>query len=113
VTPEGMDLDPESRIQLERLFDREMRALYDAWRTKCNYRATRFLRLVKNRGGLEAAKKLLGSRGVSQGFTALTELGSLDLTVEALVLQPPWRSLFSDQEIAVAFKRILAAKRTA
>lgn len=43
---------------------------------------------------------------VSEGFTALWERGRLDLTVEAVVLTDPWRTLFSDSELETARKRL-------
>jgi hypothetical protein len=44
------------------------------------------------------AHRLLAVAEVSSGFTALFERGRLDLTVEALVLQPQTADLFSDDE---------------
>lgn len=46
---------------------------------------------------------LLTSR---HGSLAMWQSGRLDLTVEALVLTPPWNSLFTEHELAVARKRL-------
>ena len=53
-----------------------------------------------------AALTLLASPTVSDGFAALWQCGRLDLTVEALVLRPPWSALFTEQELTTARKRL-------
>lgn len=43
----------------------------------------------------------------SAGYTALYELGRLELTVEAMVLETPeWRELFTDDELKRARRRL-------
>jgi hypothetical protein len=49
---------------------------------------------------------MLSSNQVSDGFTALWDARRLDLTVEALILEPEWLRLFTDQEREVARKRL-------
>lgn len=49
--------------------------------------------------------KLLNRRAVSDGFATLWERGRLDLTVEALALDPKFRSLFTDRELETARSR--------
>jgi len=46
-------------------------------------------------GSLGTARRLLASNEVSAGFATLYERGRLDLTVEALVIQPKFASLFT------------------
>ncbi len=65
-----------------------------------------FLRMVHQNGGLATAKTLLHDAGISYGFEKLWELGRLDLTVEALVLQPQWNSLFGNDDRAAAAKKL-------
>ena len=43
---------------------------------------------------------------VSEGYTALWKRRRLDLTVEALILQPQWDKLFTDEERDIARKRL-------
>ena len=57
-------------------------------------------------GGLAAARRLLHTPTVSDGFTALWERGRLDLSVEALVLQERFRNLFTEQELERARERL-------
>ena len=91
---------------LERQFHREMIRVYERARDKCGYNATRFLNMVNEHGGLPAAQLLLGSRGVSSGYVQLWQRGRLDISMEALVLQPDWRSLFSDCQLSIAGDRL-------
>lgn len=79
-------------------FHRAMLTIYQRAKQECKYTATYFLRMVGELGSLRAAKQLLNAPNLSDGFTRLWECGRLDLTVEALVLQPKWRELFSADE---------------
>ena len=92
--------------KLEARFQLEMVGIYERAKKECNYNATRFLQMVTDSGGLGAAKALLRAPDISDGFTALWELGRLDLTIEAVVVRDPWNTLFTDQELAVARKRL-------
>jgi hypothetical protein len=68
--------------------------------------AIRFHQMVEEQGGLQAAKTLLASKRISDGFAQLYMLGRLDISMENLVLQEPWSSLFADTELAVARRRL-------
>ena len=62
--------------------------------------------MVIDRGGLDAAKMLLGSGGYSEGLTRLWEEKRLDISMEATVLQDPWRELFTEEELSVAKQKL-------
>jgi hypothetical protein len=81
--------------------------VYKRAKSEAGYNATRFLGMVNDHGGLETARILLLSQVVSEGYTALWERGRLDLTVEAIILEPAWDALFTDDERRVAVKRLL------
>ena len=87
-------------------FHEEMINLYQRIKAESGYNATRFLQMVSERGGLEAAKTLLHNPQVSYGFEELWKRGRLDLTVEAVVLKEHWSQLFSPNDIATARKRL-------
>lgn len=87
-------------------FERAMRSIYDRARREANYSATYFLSLLAEHGVLATAGKLLRAPAVSDGFAALWERGRLDLTVEALVVQPRFAELFSEAEIEIARRRL-------
>jgi len=74
--------------------------------TEGGYTATRFLQLVEDVGGLDAAKALLRKDGLSFGLTALWERQRLEISMEAVVLDPRWESLFSEVELNVARTRL-------
>lgn len=95
----------DESAELAQRFHAAMLDIYRAANRDLSYNATRFLQLVESRGGVHAAKQLL--RGVpSDGFATLWEKGRLDLSMEAHVLRPEFRSLFTDHEVRVAEERL-------
>lgn len=90
---------------LEAQFEQEMIGVYERAKKECGYNASYFLGLIREQGGLMAAKHLL-NKPVSEGYTRLFELQRLDLTVEALVVRNPWKTLFTPEEVKKAVKRL-------
>lgn len=80
--------------------------IYRRARDEAGYTATRFLNMVTEQGGLEAARTLLYAEGVSEGYAALFMRGRLDLTMEAMILEPEWDELFTEEEREIAKKRL-------
>lgn len=72
------------------------------------YWGRRFLQAVKRNGGLATAKRMLLPRneGQRKGLDALLEANRPELTVEAIVLQPKFRGLFTAAEITAAQERL-------
>jgi len=97
----------ESRIDLERAFHERMVQIHEQAKLECNYKASRFIQMVRAEGGLATAKKLLSSDAYSEGLTRLWEEKRLDISMEAVVLRKPWRKLFTDMELSVADKKLL------
>ena len=91
---------------LEQQFDLAMMNIYRRARLEAKYNATRFLQMLDEYRGLETAKILIHSPTVSDGYTALWERGRLDLTVEAIILDPIWNELFDDDERSIARRRL-------
>jgi hypothetical protein len=91
---------------LEPAFHRAMVQLYQRAKAEAGYPANLFLTMVSDLGGLAAARKLLHTSSVSDGFTALWERKRLDLTVEATVLRPEFMPLFSPDELDIARRRL-------
>lgn len=88
-------------------FDKAMVQVYVRAKKEAKYNATFFLRMVEERGGIQTAKDLLKTReDIQSGLVKLWELGRLDLSVENLVLQPEWKSLFTDEELRIARQRL-------
>jgi hypothetical protein len=90
----------------EHRFDMAMMSIYHRARAEVNYNATRYLQMLHDHRGIETARILLHSPTVSDGYTALWERGRLDLTVEALILEPQWKDLFTDEEMVIAKTRL-------
>jgi len=86
-------------------FERAMYAIYHQ-ADAIGYRPTEFRRMIARDGALTAAKHLINSPKPSTGFERLWELKHLELTVEALVLDPKWSGYFSDQELKRSAQRL-------
>ena len=93
--PAAGDVDPST---LERAFHDAMVNVYRRAQAEAGYKASLFLSMISQRGGLETARTLLNAAKPSDGFTALWERERLDLTVEAVILQPRFDPLFTDEE---------------
>lgn len=96
---------------LSKQFDIAMFDIYKRAKIEAKYNATIFLGMLNNRGGLSTAKYLVNASKPSDGYTSLYELGRLDLTVEAMILEnQKWHPLFTDEELNKAKKRLLDYK---
>ena len=85
-------------------FHEAMLDIYRRAKAEAGYRASAFLSMVVEDGGLKTAQRLLHAATVSDGYTALYARGRLDLTVEALILRPEWQDLFTDDERRIAVR---------
>jgi hypothetical protein len=95
-------------VDVLRAFNRAMQDVYVKAKQEAGYTATYYLEMLHQHGGLETAHRLLASSSISDGFTALWERKRLDLTVENVVLQPRFRSLFTEEELDTARQRLQA-----
>ena len=91
---------------LEKQFDEAMMNVYLTAKDECGYKANDFLQMLYRDRGLITAKRLLAVDKHHSGFEKLGELGRLDITVECLVLNPKFRSLFDEEELEQARKRL-------
>jgi len=87
-------------------FHKEMILLYEKALDECGYKARIFIHMIRDKGGVETAKSLLQVRGHPEGLTVLWEKKRLDISVEALVLESQWSTLFTKGELDVAEKRL-------
>ena len=60
-------------------------------------------------GDLTQAKRLLSGSRASDGFGRLADLGKLSLSLEALVIDRRFTSLFTEDEANTALERLLGA----
>lgn len=81
---------------------------YYAAGKQTGYWGRRFYQAVKRKGGLATVKPMLTPRSSSQrkGLDAILEAGKPELSVEAVVLQPRFRSLFTAEELKAAAERL-------
>lgn len=93
-----------SRAALERAFEKAMYKIYDDAK-EAGHTAHRFREMIDDEGALQAASTLI-AKSPSTGFAALWELGRLDLTVEALVIQPKWSPLFTEAQQKQALRML-------
>ena len=95
-----------SENELVKQFHQAMIGIYKAALDECKYRPTRFLQMVTEHGGVDAAKILINAQEPSDGFTRLWECGRLDLTVEAHAIKPEFANLFTEEERQIARRRL-------
>ena len=60
------------------------------------YFPNRFKGMLDADGGYETVKRILASGKPSEGFLKLWELGRLDLTCEAIIVETKWRRFFDE-----------------
>ena len=70
------------------------------------YNPTAFAGMVADHGWLGAARSLLRPGPIQSGFERLWLLDRLDLTVEAVVLEDEWQTLFTAEELTEARRRL-------
>ena len=91
---------------LELRFHDAMLSVYKRAKNEAHYNARVFLGMVVDKGGVETARYLLDTLTVSDGYTALWRRKRLDLTVEALILDPQWWPLFTSTQRRTAIDRL-------
>jgi len=90
---------------IETQFAHAMIGVYETAK-KHNYNATYFKRMIDQYGGLQAAKRLLATSDIQTGLMELWSRKLLDTSMEAIVLQERFQSLFTEAEIAEARRRL-------
>lgn len=92
---------------LEIKFNDAMMDIYRRAKSEVNYNAIRFLQMVVDHGGLEAAHILINADNVSDGYSALWERGRLDLTVEAMITEnEDFHALFTPEQLEKCIVRL-------
>lgn len=71
-----------------------------------NYYPKIFTRMLNEHGGLETARRLLVTGKPQYGLFELQKRGLLEQSMEAVVLQDRFKSLFSDEELTEARMRL-------
>jgi hypothetical protein len=103
---DGVMLPSQSKLTNE--FELELWAAYREAKLKYRFNATRFVQMMTEDGGVGTANRLLatGPVAVQTGLAELWQCGRLDLSVEAKVLIPKYRSLFPASLREIARRRL-------
>lgn len=83
-------------------------AAWTAARSKAETYGVR-MRPVKPEDAIKTARRALSGSRLSDGFNALLGCGHLELSLEALVIDKRFTSLFTDEEANEALMRLLEA----
>ncbi len=73
------------------------------------YYPTAWIGMVRRWGAAEAARRLLISGDIQDGFQRLIDAGRADITVEMSALYPRWRQVFRDSHREAARWRLRQA----
>jgi hypothetical protein len=92
--------------EVEKQFRDVLLKTYDRALREINYRPQDFRNMVLKDGAFATARHLLGGTKPSAGFATLLMHTRLDLSVEAIVLQPEWRQYFERAELERALARL-------
>lgn len=81
----------------------------DAWASAREKAAALGVRMrpVDRENALKSAKRILSGQRLSDGFSQLLSCGRLDLSLESLVIDKRFTSLFTDEEANEALTRLL------
>jgi hypothetical protein len=94
------------RASLNRKLDNTLHSAYLRAKT-LGYTATEFFHMLNTMRGVQTAKTLI-NKPRSTGYTRLWEMGHLELTVEAIVVDnPEFHELFEPDEIQRARSRLV------
>lgn len=90
-------------------FETTMRSYCDEART-LGYFPADFLGMLDRYGGVQLAKRLIASGDLQTGLKKLARMNRLDLSIESLMLEQPYRCLFTPHELASAEWRLQQAR---
>ena len=92
--------------ELELQFEIDLKEKVNEMVTKGIHRPTEFLKMVEKYGYFETSKRLVSQRNNTYGFTKLLFVGRTDLSIESLVVDDKYRSLFSESVVKLCERRL-------
>ncbi len=97
--------------KLENKFEKAMRNIHELARQKYGHKGDTLIGMTGEHGGVEAAKKILRGPEKASGLIRLklkemSDGNGLDLSVEKLIIDPKWASLFTKLEVKKAKERL-------
>lgn len=84
---------------LEKKFNEELIKKYEAAQKQCECKVIRFLQNITKFGGVKTAKEIIRKNRVSDDFETLQKAGLMSLTMEAMIVDPQYGDLFTDDEV--------------
>lgn len=98
----------DTMTPLERQFHQETLDGCRVLRREHGYNPSYFLQMVADHGAVGAVRRLLQTPDTQAGLTSLWEIGRLDMSCEAAILDPRYATLFTLTEKWEARKRLRA-----
>ena len=92
-------------LTLQDEFHRAMVGVYEIAKDH-GYHATYFLQMLGEHGGVGAAKRLLATTEIQSGLIELAARGLIAHSMEVLVIEERFQSLFTEAEIREAHRRL-------
>lgn len=96
----------DARADLEARLTGRILGILDAALRDARYDAVRLRALVDARGGVETARSVLAQPGLAGGLAELVAAGRPDLSIEALLVDGVFDTLFAPEELAAARERL-------
>lgn len=94
-------------MSLEAEFTQALEGTIEAAKAR-GYIPTYFMQMLSEHGGKETAKRLLAKPEPQTGLFELWRLDLLKESMEAVVLQEKFHPLFTEEELAEAYRRLEA-----
>ena len=92
--------------ELKKSFHQDIINLYKMINKIVKYKPTRLMDFINKYGGYEAAVKYITTESNVQDFAVLWECERLDLSVEALITNEKYRSIFSEDVLAYCDRKL-------
>lgn len=92
---------------LENTFTAVLLAQLSKAQKVCGVEETRLRQQAEKLGGVKAVQQMLSRRQETRQFGPLKQMKRLDLSVEALVIQGKYASLFTDEEVNTCLEALL------
>lgn len=94
-------------MTLEQKFEEHLKKMHSTVRHETGYQTSGLHFMAGLNGAVHAAKSMLkDAETIHDGLTRLAEYGRLDLSLEAAVIEPPWRDLFTTKELQIAVNKL-------
>lgn len=110
------DVSPMRNVQtdtsaIEGRFEAALRHACEEARRTCGYNATYFEQMLNTMPAREVAVRLVQSGELQSGFRRLAEMARLDLSLEAIMLNEPFCTLFARELLDAARWRLAEVER--